>query len=91
VTSCERVTGSVGLAATLAALEAGGRWPGKQGVLIVAARVAGKAAPRQDRAGRFEHSAIAQCLRGGRASEVGRLVLTASGGPSSGRAANSRT
>jgi len=28
-----------------------------------------------------EHSAIAQCLRGGRASEVRRLVLTASGGP----------
>jgi 1-deoxy-D-xylulose-5-phosphate reductoisomerase len=28
-----------------------------------------------------EHSAIAQCLRGGRADEVRRLVLTASGGP----------
>ncbi|WP_029895772.1 1-deoxy-D-xylulose-5-phosphate reductoisomerase, partial [Nocardia brasiliensis] len=28
-----------------------------------------------------EHSALAQCLRGGRADEVDRLVLTASGGP----------
>ena len=32
-----------------------------------------------------EHSALAQCLRGGRASEVARLVLTASGGPFRGR------
>jgi len=32
-----------------------------------------------------EHSAIAQCLRGGRADEVRRLVLTASGGPFRGR------
>ncbi|MGH3745059.1 MAG: 1-deoxy-D-xylulose-5-phosphate reductoisomerase, partial [Mycobacteriales bacterium] len=28
-----------------------------------------------------EHSAMAQCLRGGRAEEVRRIVLTASGGP----------
>jgi 1-deoxy-D-xylulose-5-phosphate reductoisomerase len=33
-----------------------------------------------------EHSALAQCLRGGRAEEVRRLVLTASGGPFRGRA-----
>jgi 1-deoxy-D-xylulose-5-phosphate reductoisomerase len=32
-----------------------------------------------------EHSALAQCLRAGRASEVRRLVLTASGGPFRGR------
>jgi 1-deoxy-D-xylulose-5-phosphate reductoisomerase len=32
-----------------------------------------------------EHSAIAQCLRGGRADEVARLVITASGGPFRGR------
>ena len=32
-----------------------------------------------------EHSALAQCLRGGRADEVDRLVLTASGGPFRGR------
>ena len=32
-----------------------------------------------------EHSALAQCLRGGRRDEVRRLVLTASGGPFRGR------
>ena len=32
-----------------------------------------------------EHSALAQCLRGGSAAEVRRLVLTASGGPFRGR------
>ena len=32
-----------------------------------------------------EHSALAQCLRGGRADEVRKLVLTASGGPFRGR------
>ena len=32
-----------------------------------------------------EHSALAQCLRGGSAEEVRRLVLTASGGPFRGR------
>ena len=32
-----------------------------------------------------EHSALAQCLRGGRREEVRRLVLTASGGPFRGR------
>jgi 1-deoxy-D-xylulose-5-phosphate reductoisomerase len=35
-----------------------------------------------------EHSALAQCLRGGARSEVARLVLTASGGPFRGRAAD---
>jgi 1-deoxy-D-xylulose-5-phosphate reductoisomerase len=34
-----------------------------------------------------EHSALAQCLRGGRRTEVGRLVVTASGGPFRGRSA----
>jgi 1-deoxy-D-xylulose-5-phosphate reductoisomerase len=34
-----------------------------------------------------EHSALVQCLRGGRAAEVRRLVLTASGGPFRGRPA----
>jgi len=33
-----------------------------------------------------EHSALAQCLRGGSRAEVARLVLTASGGPFRGRA-----
>jgi 1-deoxy-D-xylulose-5-phosphate reductoisomerase len=32
-----------------------------------------------------EHSALAQCLRGGRAGEVRKLILTASGGPFRGK------
>ena len=43
--------------------------------------VAGRAAPGQIVPVDSEHSAIAQCLRGGRADEVRRLILTASGGP----------
>src|SRR5215218_2653310 len=35
-----------------------------------------------------EHSALAQCLRGGSPEEVRRLVLTASGGPFRGRTRN---
>jgi 1-deoxy-D-xylulose-5-phosphate reductoisomerase len=35
-----------------------------------------------------EHSALAQCLRGGARGEVARLVLTASGGPFRGRSAD---
>ena len=79
------MTGSVGLAPTLAALEAGR-------VLALANKeslVAGGdlLAPHMDRVVPVdsEHSALAQCLRGGRAEEVRRLVLTASGGPFRGR------
>ena len=43
------------------------------------------AAPGQIVAVDSEHSALAQCLRGGTADEVDRLVLTASGGPFRGR------
>jgi len=43
--------------------------------------VAGRAAPGQIVPVDSEHSAIAQCLRGGRAGEVRRLIVTASGGP----------
>jgi 1-deoxy-D-xylulose-5-phosphate reductoisomerase len=49
------------------------------------ALVADRAAPGQIVPVDSEHSAIAQCLRGGRADEVRRLVLTASGGPFRGR------
>ena len=44
-----------------------------------------RASPGQIVAVDSEHSALAQCLRGGRADEVRRLVLTASGGPFRGR------
>jgi len=81
------VTGSVGLAATLAALDAGTTLAlaNKESLIVGGPLVAGKAAPGQIVPVDSEHSAIAQCLRGGRADEVGRLVLTASGGPFLGR------
>jgi 1-deoxy-D-xylulose-5-phosphate reductoisomerase len=77
------VTGAVGLAATLAALEAGRllALANKESLIMGGPLVSGRAAPGQIVPVDSEHSAIAQCLRGGRAREVSRLVLTASGGP----------
>jgi 1-deoxy-D-xylulose-5-phosphate reductoisomerase len=81
------MTGSVGLAPTLAALEAGHTLAlaNKEsliagGPLVKARAKAGQIIPVDS-----EHSAIAQCLRSGRADEVRRLILTASGGPFRGR------
>lgn len=78
------MTGSIGLAPTLAALGAGSTLAlaNKEslvagGELVLAAR----RHPDQIVPVDSEHSALAQCLRGGRAAEVARLVLTASGGP----------
>ncbi len=81
------VTGSVGLAATLAALDAGTTLAlaNKESLITGGPLVAAKAAPGQIVPVNSEHSAIAQCLRGGTAAEVARLVLTASGGPFLGR------
>jgi 1-deoxy-D-xylulose 5-phosphate reductoisomerase len=81
------VTGSVGLAATLAALEAGRllALANKESLITGGPLVAERAAPGQIIPVDSEHSAIAQCLRGGSADEVARLVLTASGGPFLGR------
>jgi 1-deoxy-D-xylulose-5-phosphate reductoisomerase len=77
------VTGAVGLAATLAALEAGRvlALANKESLIMGGPLVSGRAAPGQIVPVDSEHSAIAQCLRGGRSGEVRRLVLTASGGP----------
>jgi len=77
------VTGAVGLSATLAALEAGRvlALANKESLIMGGPLVADRAAPGQIVPVDSEHSAIAQCLRGGRAPEVNRLVLTASGGP----------
>jgi 1-deoxy-D-xylulose-5-phosphate reductoisomerase len=77
------VTGAVGLAATLAAIDAGRMLAlaNKESLIMGGPLVAGRAAPGQIVPVDSEHSAIAQCLRGGRAGEVRRLVLTASGGP----------
>lgn len=86
------ITGAAGLRSTLAALDVGTpvALANKEslivgGDLVVAA--AERAGSRQTHLIPVdsEHSAIAQCLRSGTAAEVGRLVLTASGGPFRGR------
>jgi 1-deoxy-D-xylulose-5-phosphate reductoisomerase len=81
------VTGAVGLSTTLAALDAGRTLAlaNKESLIIGGPLVASRAAPGQIVPVDSEHSAIAQGLRGGRADEVRRLVLTASGGPFRGR------
>jgi 1-deoxy-D-xylulose-5-phosphate reductoisomerase len=77
------VTGAVGLAATLAALDAGRvlALANKESLIMGGELVTGRAGAGQIVPVDSEHSAIAQCLRGGRADEVRKLVLTASGGP----------
>jgi 1-deoxy-D-xylulose-5-phosphate reductoisomerase len=82
------ITGSVGLAPTLAALDAGRvlALANKESLIAGGPLVAERAKPGQIVPVDSEHSAIAQCLRAGTAAEVHRLVLTASGGPFRGRA-----
>jgi 1-deoxy-D-xylulose-5-phosphate reductoisomerase len=81
------VTGAVGLRPTVAALDAGNTLAlaNKESLIIGGPVVTAKASPGQLVPVDSEHSALAQCLRGGRAEEVRRLVLTASGGPFRGR------
>jgi 1-deoxy-D-xylulose-5-phosphate reductoisomerase len=81
------VTGAVGLRPTLAALDAGNTLAlaNKESLIIGGPLVTARAEPGQIVPVDSEHSALAQCLRGGRADEVRRLVLTASGGPFRGR------
>lgn len=81
------ITGSIGLAPTLAALKSGATLAlaNKEslivgGELVKAAAREGQIVPVDS-----EHSAIAQCLRSGSAGEVEKLILTASGGPFRGR------
>ena len=82
------MTGSVGLAPTLAALDAGHTLAlaNKESLVAGGALVTARARPDQIVPVDSEHSALAQCLRAGSRSEVSRLVLTASGGPFRGRA-----
>ena len=82
------MTGSVGLAPTLAALRAGRTLAlaNKESLIVGGPLVTAAAAPGQIVPVDSEHSAMAQCLRGGSAQEVAKLVLTASGGPFRGRA-----
>ena len=81
------MTGSVGLAPTLAALEAGHllALANKESLVAGGPLVAARAKPGQIIPVDSEHSALAQCLRSGGSNEVRRLVLTASGGPFRGR------
>ena len=82
------ITGSIGLRPTLSALAAGTTLAlaNKESLIVGGPLVTQAAAPGQVVPVDSEHSALAQCLRGGRAEEVRRLVLTASGGPFRGRA-----
>jgi len=82
------MTGSIGLAPTLAALTAGCTLALANKESLVAGGSLVRAAvqrPGQIVPVDSEHSALAQCLRGGTPGEVARLVLTASGGPFRGR------
>lgn len=81
------ITGSAGLAPTLAVLKAGRilALANKESLVIGGRLVIDAAADGQLVAVDSEHSAFAQCLRGGTAGEVDRLILTASGGPFRGR------
>ncbi|HKS43925.1 MAG TPA: 1-deoxy-D-xylulose-5-phosphate reductoisomerase [Amycolatopsis sp.] len=79
--------GSQGLAPTLKALETGATLAlaNKESLIAGGPLVLKAAKPGQLVPVDSEHSALAQVLRGGRKEEVGRLVLTASGGPFRGR------
>ena len=77
------ITGSVGLAPTLAVLASGATLAlaNKESLIVGGELVTGAATPGQIVPVDSEHSAIAQALRSGEHGEVRRLVLTASGGP----------
>ena len=77
------ITGSIGLAPTLAALRTGKTLAlaNKESLIVGGQLVKDVSSPGQIVPVDSEHSAIAQCLRSGSASEVRKLILTASGGP----------
>jgi 1-deoxy-D-xylulose-5-phosphate reductoisomerase len=81
------ITGSRGLEPTLRALGTGATLAlaNKESLIAGGSLVLNAAKPGQLVSVDSEHSALAQCLRGGRADEVDRLILTASGGPFRGR------
>lgn len=83
------INGAVGLRPTLATLEAGNvlALANKESLIMGGPLVMERAAPGQIVPVDSEHSALAQCLRGGTPDEVHKLVLTASGGPFRGRSA----
>jgi 1-deoxy-D-xylulose-5-phosphate reductoisomerase len=77
------LVGALGLKPTLAALSSGTRLAlaNKESLVAGGPLVLKAAKPGQIVPVDSEHSAMAQCLRGGTADEVAKIVLTASGGP----------
>ncbi|MEO0067471.1 MAG: hypothetical protein RJB63_596 [Actinomycetota bacterium] len=77
------ITGSIGLAPTLATLKSGKTLAlaNKESLIVGGRLVTESAKPGQIVPVDSEHSALAQCLLGGTAGEVRKLILTASGGP----------
>ncbi|MFG1929641.1 1-deoxy-D-xylulose-5-phosphate reductoisomerase [Mycobacterium sp. NPDC048908] len=77
------LVGALGLKPTLAALGSGARLAlaNKESLVAGGPLVLKAAKPGQIVPVDSEHSAMAQCLRGGTADEVAKIVLTASGGP----------
>ncbi len=77
------LVGALGLKPTLAALASGARLAlaNKESLVAGGPLVLKAAHPGQIVPVDSEHSAMAQCLRGGTADEVAKIVLTASGGP----------
>jgi 1-deoxy-D-xylulose-5-phosphate reductoisomerase len=77
------ITGSIGLAPTLAALRTGKTLAlaNKESLIVGGKLVTELAKADQIVPVDSEHSAIAQCLRSGSKQEVRKLILTASGGP----------
>jgi 1-deoxy-D-xylulose-5-phosphate reductoisomerase len=81
------ITGSIGLAPTLAALEAGHvlALANKESLIVGGPLVRALAQPGQIVPVDSEHSALFQALMGGTRQEVRKLLVTASGGPFRGR------
>ncbi len=81
------ITGSIGLAPTLAALGTTAilALANKESLIVGGALVKDAASPGQLVPVDSEHSALAQALRSGSADEVDKLIVTASGGPFRGR------
>lgn len=77
------LVGALGLRPTLAALKTGARLAlaNKESLVAGGPLVTKAAAPGQIVPVDSEHSALAQCLRGGSRGEIAQLILTASGGP----------
>jgi len=77
------ITGSIGLAPTLAALRTGKilALANKESLIVGGRLVTDAAKPGQIVPVDSEHSALAQCLLAGTTAEVRKLILTASGGP----------